>query len=277
MIALMAWLGGVLSQFGERQGVSHTLADFGRPPRIFACGVDGNEPDKNLAKLLFHSYPITLTPLAWDIVGTQDIVYVTSDCTSELSAFVGKVIYFNGESNAAVSIRSRDRHFYIGPIGATVSDSAMQFYGVAKYLAFHTPLVTERTIERTTRVRGTSFLIYAARNCVEHRERAFDRIVVNFGVGDAVGCYGKHPERRIPPGKFPGRGEFNSNHLAFQKYRFVLCMENRNATGYITEKILNAFLSGSVPVYYGTREVFDLFNRKAFIFYDINDPDKVRL
>ena len=55
---------------------------------------------------------------------------------------------------------------------------------------------------------------------------------------------------------------------------FGICMENKNTPGYITEKILMAFLAGTVPVYYGTKEVFDIFNRKAFIYYDIENPEE---
>jgi hypothetical protein len=49
-------------------------------------------------------------------------------------------------------------------------------------------------------------------------------------------------------------------------------MENRNAKGYITEKILNAFMAGCIPIYYGTPDVFDIFNKRAFIWYDVKDP-----
>mmetsp|Transcript_7064 Transcript_7064/g.17371 ORF Transcript_7064/g.17371 Transcript_7064/m.17371 type:complete len:107 (+) Transcript_7064:2-322(+) len=42
--------------------------------------------------------------------------------------------------------------------------------------------------------------------------------------------------------------------------------------GYVTEKILNAFLGGCIPIYYGTSQIFDIFNRHAFIFWDINHP-----
>jgi hypothetical protein len=48
-------------------------------------------------------------------------------------------------------------------------------------------------------------------------------------------------------------------------------MENEKSDGYITEKMANAFLSGTVPIWYGTREVFDVFNERAFIYYDIED------
>jgi len=51
-------------------------------------------------------------------------------------------------------------------------------------------------------------------------------------------------------------------------------MENTAVDGYITEKIVDAFLSGAVPVYYGSRTVFDLFNPNAFVFYDVENPQK---
>jgi hypothetical protein len=41
---------------------------------------------------------------------------------------------------------------------------------------------------------------------------------------------------------------------------------------YITEKILNAFLAGCLPIYFGTDEVFNVFNENAFVFYDISQP-----
>ncbi len=44
--------------------------------------------------------------------------------------------------------------------------------------------------------------------------------------------------------------------------------------GYITEKILHAFISGSVPIYYGTREIFEIFNHRAFVYYDPENPSK---
>mmetsp|Transcript_30511 Transcript_30511/g.62331 ORF Transcript_30511/g.62331 Transcript_30511/m.62331 type:complete len:485 (+) Transcript_30511:53-1507(+) len=62
------------------------------------------------------------------------------------------------------------------------------------------------------------------------------------------------------------------NYGVFGKYRFALVMENVYSDGYITEKILNAFTSGSVPIYYGTVEIFDIFNKEAFIYYNITDP-----
>ena len=62
------------------------------------------------------------------------------------------------------------------------------------------------------------------------------------------------------------------NPYIFRHYRFGLGMEKTAAKGYISEKILNFFLGGSIPIYYGSEEVFDIFNKESFIFYDIHNP-----
>ena len=45
--------------------------------------------------------------------------------------------------------------------------------------------------------------------------------------------------------------------------------------GYMTEKLPFAFLDGCLPIYYESDEVFSMFDPKAFIYYDVNDPEPV--
>ena len=49
-------------------------------------------------------------------------------------------------------------------------------------------------------------------------------------------------------------------------------MENSYNHGYITEKLFNGLLAGCIPIYYGTEEVFDIFNSNAFIYWDVHNP-----
>jgi hypothetical protein len=44
-------------------------------------------------------------------------------------------------------------------------------------------------------------------------------------------------------------------------------MERIKLDGYIAEKMANAHFSGTVPIWYRTREVFDVFNERAFVYY----------
>ena len=58
-----------------------------------------------------------------------------------------------------------------------------------------------------------------------------------------------------------------------QNYKFNLCFENSSAKGYVTEKLIQAFGAGCVPIYWGDESLCDekyahirpVFNPKAFI------------
>lgn len=45
--------------------------------------------------------------------------------------------------------------------------------------------------------------------------------------------------------------------ILFRDYKFALIPENFNWTDYVTEKIMNAFQAGTVPVYMGSETVDD--------------------
>lgn len=61
-------------------------------------------------------------------------------------------------------------------------------------------------------------------------------------------------------------GQEVKNKLEFQKeYKFSLAFENSCIDGYVTEKIVQAWAAGSVPIYYGGNGIEKDFNEKAFI------------
>ena len=68
-------------------------------------------------------------------------------------------------------------------------------------------------------------------------------------------------------------GKFNNNvggpiknKIQFLlNYKFSLAMENTNGDGYITEKIIESFYSGTIPIYYGDYMVDEFINPKAYI------------
>ncbi len=54
--------------------------------------------------------------------------------------------------------------------------------------------------------------------------------------------------------------------IVFQsQYKFCLCFENSSHPGYTTEKIVQAFASGAIPIYFGNPEIAKEFNPRAFI------------
>lgn len=55
------------------------------------------------------------------------------------------------------------------------------------------------------------------------------------------------------------------NYLS--SFKFSFAMENSEGDGYISEKIIDSFLAGTIPIYYGDYMVDEYINPKAFILY----------
>ncbi|AGC77395.1 glycosyl transferase family 10 (putative fucosyltransferase) [Nonlabens dokdonensis] len=53
-----------------------------------------------------------------------------------------------------------------------------------------------------------------------------------------------------------------------QQHKFVFAFENEKEKGYCTEKITDALLSNSIPIYFGDPTVTEVFNSSRFLNYD---------
>jgi hypothetical protein len=62
-------------------------------------------------------------------------------------------------------------------------------------------------------------------------------------------------------------GQFNSPEINdfYKRGKFAITMENANRPYYITEKLVNGFRSGVVPIYWGSDRVCEFFNPKRFL------------
>ena len=57
-----------------------------------------------------------------------------------------------------------------------------------------------------------------------------------------------------------------STKAGFQrKCRFTIAVESYPHPGFITEKLTDAFLANTIPIYYGAQDVCEIFNEEAFI------------
>ena len=66
-----------------------------------------------------------------------------------------------------------------------------------------------------------------------------------------------------------------SNKREFQsQYKFSIAFENSSYPGYITEKILDAFLAGTVPIYWGNPLAQRDFNPRSFLNAHDYDSDE---
>ena len=64
------------------------------------------------------------------------------------------------------------------------------------------------------------------------------------------------------------KGIASDKLLVMSRYKFSICFENTNNINYyITEKIFDCFLAGTVPVYWGAPNIIDCIPSKCFIDY----------
>lgn len=103
------------------------------------------------------------------------------------------------------------------------------------------------------------FCNYVFSNPVPEREQLFRLISTRKRV-DAPGC---SMNNAAPLGP-----SFADKYSFMQEYRFSIAAENTRAVGYSTEKIMEAFLAGGIPVYAGDPTVSVEFNPAAFLEVD---------
>ena len=64
------------------------------------------------------------------------------------------------------------------------------------------------------------------------------------------------------------KGVVNSKQEALDKHKFCLCFENvKDVDFYITEKILDCFINGIIPIYLGSKNIYHKIPSNTFIDY----------
>jgi hypothetical protein len=200
--------------------------------------------------------------------------------------FSGKVIFWTPEdATNYLSLASRPNQFYpLGP-GSPLTLTFLQ-------TAFWAQIPTQDKLDfflgsassplRRPRSNGKHFLIYSHSNCVGERQAAFRKIANFDGGGSFPTVYyggrcngGMNQPNLTKSQKYPNKvrlSNWEDNRHIYQDFRFCLTMEHVNTPGYITEKILVAFWAGCVPIYWGPKEIFDMFDADTFIYWDVDDP-----
>jgi hypothetical protein len=89
-------------------------------------------------------------------------------------------------------------------------------------------------------------------------EKLEQRLPVLYG-----GSYKNNIGRKV-------EGNFASENLLnfYKNMKFVITMENTKIGHYITEKLINGFRAGTIPIYWGSQHISKYFNSKRFIILE---------
>lgn len=168
-------------------------------------------------------------------------------------------ILWSGEAYSQPVPPNASKHIYMV---STLTDPRDPYSIYIPYV-LHSPYLYRNKLYEN--VERPYLLAYCSSNPVILREILFDKFVELAGEEKchALGkCHGSHPGTQR---KIDGTWESDALIEAYKNYKFVFAMENRKVPGYVTEKIMNAFYSGAIPIYWGSDNISQLFNKKAFI------------
>ena len=257
--------------------------------RVYECGF----PRSGLIKALFPEYEPVGTwlfnaSLAQEPTDDILVVGMGGPCSVKQPNnrhFNGTVIYVNGEPEGNImdiATRSNspkwNRVYQLGPYNQKFNTkNAMQLYHIAAYLIERIdPSMWDWIFDTNQKPQNTGqhdAVIYIAKNCEKHRQQAAKKISIVIPIKFGGRCIVSTPNGNKVEVSNTRKTHWE-NWRIYREYKYCLVLENTRIDGYISEKILLAFLGGCIPIYWGTDQIFDLFNRDAFIFYDIDNPQK---
>jgi len=157
-------------------------------------------------------------------------------------------------------------------VGAIVS--SMDFDDTNK--TFYLPMILDRGhvsftkspfVREFTNTDRPNLAAYIAKHSPVHRHNFFETLRKLDTTVDGLGEANHTKDVKIPP-----RNKWWELPEVYSNYKFGLAMENTMENGYLTEKIMNVYLGGAIPIYWGSPVVKEIFNPDSFIY--INDyPD----
>merc|ERR1719354_147381 len=117
-------------------------------------------------------------------------------------------------------------------------------------------------------------VIYRQRRCADHRQHFWDVLnakmkkkinETGIAVSRCNGHLNSGVKIKIPRNPYSD-WRYDDNVQLYSRYQFSINMEhNRNQNGYVTEKLVDGLLAGSLPIYAGSAQVLDFFLPNGFL------------
>jgi|APGre2960657444_1045066.scaffolds.fasta_scaffold10369_2 hypothetical protein len=219
-----------------------------RPLRLgFSDHYAGFQPRGNrIWKALSTRYRLELTD---DLSATDLLVY--GDFSTRHWSYVGKKVYLTGE-NMLPDFDQCDLAF-------TPAESPDEPRGVrlplyAQILDDADPLLRPAGLDATHHLDRPGFCSFVVSNALS---RIRNRIFKTLHRRSPVASGGRH---------FNNTGGPVADKMGFlRRYRFNIACENSSSPGYITEKLIDPILAGSIPIYWGAPDVHRDFDPRCMI------------
>jgi hypothetical protein len=121
--------------------------------------------------------------------------------------------------------------------------------------------VNKRTLDKEK----TKFCLFCVSNGgPKERTDFFNSLSTRYKKVDSCG---KHLNNGVV---CPGNHGTTEYHEFISNYKFMICFENTSKPGYFTEKLVNAYHSGTIPIYWGDPNISNYVNIDAILYLKPN-------
>jgi len=105
-----------------------------------------------------------------------------------------------------------------------------------------------------------------------HRENFVKRMMTHSG--SKVDLYGRGHKKQLYGEKYRGNLNYDGNckFLGLYPYEYTVVLENSQQKNYWSEKLADAYLSWSKPIYWGCPNLHNFFDPLSYKTLDIEDP-----
>jgi hypothetical protein len=114
------------------------------------------------------------------------------------------------------------------------------------------------------------FCCFIVSNGNPYERRAFYSYLNQYRKVDSCGHFNNTIGYLLP--------EFDTEpyYEFIEHYKFMICFENQKRQNYFTEKLINAYIAKTIPIYWGCPNVPDFLNLDAIIYIDTFDEESIR-
>jgi len=212
-----------------------------------------------------------LYPILKNIYPNKEIRFVDNNSTYDLVVITFNqsipnipYIYINGESAHHIKMNTAAMmHKNCILSCVTTQDSSLDKIPNKVYLPLFLNVGTKQYSSspflRNSNISRPYLAAYIASHSPRHRNEMFNVLKAKDSTVEGLGK-ANHTKDVVLPENWWDLPEIYKN------YKFGFAMENTNENGYITEKIMNVYRGGAIPIYWGTSAVKAIFNPESFVY-----------
>jgi hypothetical protein len=141
------------------------------------------------------------------------------------------------------------------------TNSYLIFPYMSFYMNYYNINTSDFILRRKYETPQSKFCLFSVTNGTAQDRIKFYNELAKYKNVDSCGKFMNNLAYN-PPENF----ESKEYHDFISQYKFMICFENTSIKNYLTEKLINAYKSGTIPIYWGCTNLEDYVNMDAILY-----------